>query len=297
MKQLHIYRLALTIFIFSALGPGMISAQTITVGTIDDEAADMMKRFLPLATYLGQELRAEGFTQGRVVVAQTTAEMATYLREHKVDLHIDSYVRALALNRVAGSRPFLRRWKKGVAEYHGVIFVRNDSIISKLEDLRGKTVAFDEPYSAVGYLLPKMLLMEKGLNLIPVNTLPGAHGVSYAFAGSDENTMQWVLNGKITAGAMDNQRYVNEARARVNELKILEKTPSVPRHVVGARGDLPPNLLSRIKEILMRMDRSEGGKKVLQDLEQTAKFDDLTEQNIALSQKLKKLIEAELKLQ
>lgn len=297
MKQLHIYTLALSIFIFSVLGPGMISAQTITVGTIDDEAAGMMKRFLPLATYLGQELRAEGFTQGRVVVAQTTAEMATYLRERKVDLHIDSYVRALALNRIAGSRPFLRRWKKGVAEYHGVIFVRNDSNIGRLEDLRRRMVAFDEPYSAVGYLLPKMLLINKGLNPVPVNTRLGPHGVSYTFAGSDENTMQWVLNGEITAGAMDHQRYVKEARARVNEIKILEKTPSVPRHVVGVRGDFPPNLLSRIKEILMRMDRSEGGRKVLQDFEQTVKFDDLTEQNLALAQKLKKLIEAELKLQ
>lgn len=297
MKQLHIYRLALTIFIFSALGAATASAQTITVGTIGSEPAGEIKKFLPLATYLGRELRAEGFTQGRVVVAQNVAEMANFLRARKVDLLIDSYVRALTLNRLAGSHLLLRRWKKGVAEYHGLIFVRNDSSIGKLEDLRGKTVAFDELDSAVGYLLPKMLLIEKGLNPVSSSTSLGAHGVGYTISGDDENTMQWVLNRKVTAGAMDHQNFGKEARARVNELKILEKTPSVPRHVVRVRGDLPPNILSRIKEILIRMDRSEEGRKVLQDFEQTVKFDDLTEQNIALSQKLKKLIEAELKLQ
>ena len=190
----------------------------------------------------------------------------------------------------------LRRWKKGVAEYHGLIFVRQGSNISKLEELRGKTVAFDEPLSAVGYLLPKMMLTEKGLKPVPARSLRGLNGVGYIFAERDENTMQWVLSGKVTAGAMDQQRYPEEARTRIGELRILEKTPAVPRHIVGARADISEERLNRIKEILIGMNLSEEGRKILHDFERTTRFDEFAEHEVALAPKLKTLLEAELKL-
>jgi phosphonate transport system substrate-binding protein len=284
------------LFVLVVFGYANLSAQTITIGSIHTEPASEMRKLLPLATYLSRELRAEGFTERRVVVAQDLTEMAALIRERKVDLVIDNYVMALALNRLAGSQLVLRRWKKGVAEYHGLIFTRKDSTIGTLEDLSGKTISFEYPFSAVGYLLPSMLLAEKGLKPVPASRPLGANGVGYVFANDDENTMQWVLSGKVAAGAMDNQRYLREARARISELKILEPTPSIPRHVVSAQADLKPSLLNKIKEILMRMERTEDGKKVLQEFEDTAKFDELTEHNVALGHKLKKVIEAELKV-
>ena len=63
--------------------------------------------------------------------------------------------------------------------------------------------------------------------------------------------MQWVLSGRVTAGAMDHQRYPREARRRIGELRILEETPTVPRHIVGTRADIPDQRLNRIKEILI----------------------------------------------
>jgi len=295
MKQLKGFKFSLPLFILAVLLHHPISADAITLGLIGNSPASDIKLFLPLAKYLSRELRAEGVTEGKVLVTRDVTELAGFLREGKVDLHIDSYVRALALNQLVGSRPLLRRWKKGVAEYHGFIFVRDDSNIRKLEDLRGKTVAFDEPFSAVGYLLPKMMLMEKGLTPAPASTLLGGNGVGYLFAERDENTLRWVLNGKVAAGAADYQRYTSEARGRIGELRILEKTASVPRHIVGARADIPDQRLSRIKEILIGMNLSDEGRKILDDFEHTTKFDELTEFNVALGPKLNKLLEAELK--
>jgi ABC-type phosphate/phosphonate transport system substrate-binding protein len=70
-------------------------------------------------------------------------------------------------------------------------------------------------------------------------------------------------------------------------LIILVETPSVPRHIVGARADIPAQRLSRIKEILIRMGLSEEGRKIHHDLESTTKFDELTEQNVTLLPKLR----------
>ena len=76
---------------------------------------------------------------------------------------------------------------------------------------------------------------------------------------------------------------------------VLAKTPPVPRHVVSARPGMPQDLLARVKQILMKMDQMEEGKKALQQFDRTAKFDELTEDNTALIQKLWKVIDAELK--
>jgi phosphonate transport system substrate-binding protein len=252
---------------------------------------------LPLATYLGNQLQKEGFSQGKVFVAKSMNEMISVLREGKVDLHFDSYARTLAVNRLTGSKPFLRRWKKGIAEYHGVLFTRSDSGINRIEDLRGKSIALEEELSTVGHLLPKFILMEKGLKLVATDSPTAPNAVGYMFAYWDENTMLWVLKGKVTAGAMDSQTYAELGQKHGDTLKILAKTPSVPRHIVSSRAGLPQDLLARVKQILTQMDQPEEGKKALQQFDRTAKFDELSEQNSALIQKIGKLIEAEIKLQ
>jgi hypothetical protein len=60
---------------------------------------------------------------------------------------------------------------------------------------------------------------------------------------------------------------------------------------------LPQDLMDRVKQILTQMDQPEEGKKALQQFDRIAKFDELSEQNSALIQKIGKLIEAEIKLQ
>jgi phosphonate transport system substrate-binding protein len=109
------------------LVPQVTWAGPITIGSIQTEPAHEVKRFLPLARYLAKQLQSEGIDQGRVVVAESIPQMATLLREGKADLFIDSPFPSVAISRLSGSKFLLRRWKKGLGEYHTVIFVRKDS--------------------------------------------------------------------------------------------------------------------------------------------------------------------------
>jgi phosphonate transport system substrate-binding protein len=106
-----------------------------------------------------------------------------------------------------------------------------------------------------------------------------------------------VVQGRVSAGAMDSQTYAKLSVKHGNNLTVIAKTPSVPRHVVSARPGLPQTLLARVTEILMRMDQSEEGKKALEYFERTAKFDELIQQNPAFVKKIEKLIETEMKFQ
>lgn len=271
----------------------------ITVGSIQLEAASEIRKFLPLATYLGKHLQSESISQGRVVVAKSIPHMATFLREGKVDIFIDSPFPSLAVSRLSGSKFLLRRWKKGLGEYHSVIFVKKDSDLNRLEDLKGRIVAFEEPFSSSGYFFPKMLMIEEGLILIPKTepkepVRPGE--VGYLFSLDDENTMAWVLRRKVNAGAMDNQSYTMEARRNPNSLKVIHKTFSFPRQIVSYRADLRPKLVDRIKEILINMDKSEEGRKVLQRFERTAKFDEIPDSSMAQLLKALKFVDLELGL-
>src|SRR5919198_5888883 len=116
-RSLTTYRSVFLFVILTVLGPSATSAKTFTVSVISEAPADDIRKTLPLATYLGKQLQKDGFEQGKVVLAQSATEIASLLGEGKVDLHFDSFARSLALSRLAGSKPFLRRWKKGVAEY------------------------------------------------------------------------------------------------------------------------------------------------------------------------------------
>ena len=106
--------------------------------------------------------------------------------------------------------------------------------------------------------------------------------------------MVWVLRGKVSAGAMDNQRYLEKAGKSVDDLKIIFETFSFPRHIVSYRGDLPPPMVERIKDVLMKMHQSEEGRKALEDFEKTTRFDELPDQAMAPFLKAGKFIDAEL---
>ncbi len=297
MHALRLLRMSLLLLALGLL-PHIAWAKAITIGSVtSSEPAAEVKKFLPLARYLASQLNSEGIEQGKVVVVETVRQMADLLREGKVDLYIDSAFPVMAASRLAGSKPLLRRWKRGIGEYHSVIFTRKESGIDRLEDLRGKMIGFEGPSSTSGYLLPKVILQERGLRPT-AKTAPSEpvtpREVGYVFTGDDENTMVWVLRGKISAGAMDNQTYLRRGGRDVESLKILYKSSSMPRHIVSHRADLDPALLARIKQLLIRMDQSEEGRKALQDFEKTTKFDELSEELMAPLLKLQPFVDAEI---
>src|SRR5439155_390508 len=51
----------------------------------------------------------------------------------------------------------------GKSSFTSRIFVRADSGLRKLEDLRSKTIAFVDPASSSGYIYPMVLLIQRGL--------------------------------------------------------------------------------------------------------------------------------------
>jgi phosphonate transport system substrate-binding protein len=168
-----------------------------------------------------------------------------------------------------------------------------------LGHLKGKIIAFEEPFGSAGYFFPKVVLLERGLRLVrkrqaidPVKP----DEVGYVFSHSDTSTVFAVLNGTVAAGATDDQKYFTLLKNH-DQFKILHESEPFPRQILSHRADLAPKLVARVKGILLHMDQTEEGRKVLLAFESTTKFEEIPARDFDLVVKLKKYFEAELKLQ
>jgi phosphonate transport system substrate-binding protein len=298
LRDLLAYTWTLCLAVLVSLVPQVTRAESLTIGSIGLEPAAEIKNFLPLARYLAQQLAPEGIAHGGVVVADSVRQMAVLLQDGKVDLYLDSPFPTLAVSRLSGSRLLLRRWKEGIDEYHSVIFARQDSGIHRLEDLQGQLIAFEKPFSTSGYFLPKLALLQAGLHVVPKREEDPVRPdeVGYVFSRHDENTMVWVLRGKVLAGAIDSHRLPIAARGSLDRVQVIYRTFAVPRHIVSYRADLPSPLLARIREILLQMDQVEEGKNVLHAFERTTRFDEIPEHTMTTLSNTLTLIEAEFGL-
>jgi ABC-type phosphate/phosphonate transport system substrate-binding protein len=279
--------------------PQLACAGSFKLGSISIFPVTETKKFLPLAIYLARQLQSDGIDEGKVVVAGSIPAMSSFMQTRQVDLYIDSFFPSLAVSRLSGSKLLLRRWKMGKSEYQSVIFTRKDSGIARLEDLKGKVIAFEEPFSSTGYFFPKIVLVEKGFRLAPKEDRDDrlkSDEVRYIFSHGDTNTIYMVLNGVVAAGATDDQKYLMLAN-NLGSLRIIHETVSFPRQIVSHREDLPAKLVTRIKEVLLNMHQTEEGRQALQDFESTTKFDEIPVRDIDLFAGLRTHVDAELKLQ
>ncbi|WP_421928182.1 phosphonate ABC transporter substrate-binding protein [Neoaquamicrobium sediminum] len=77
--------------------------------------------------------------------------------------------------------------------YYSVMYTRADSGIESIDDMKGKTLAFADPNSTSGYLVPKAELEMQEINLED-------YFASTGFGGGHEQAVVAVLNGQYDAG-------------------------------------------------------------------------------------------------
>jgi phosphonate transport system substrate-binding protein len=278
---------ALLISVLSCGGPRVHDAATesepielpsgvITVGSVSLNPTREHEIVGPFARYLAAQLTDVGIGAGRVVVTDSLSKMVTEINQGTVDIFIDSPFPVAFVLENTDARIVVRRWKRGFDSYRSVVFTRADSGVETLNDLTGKVIAFGEPFSTSGFLIPKAAMLSAGLQLDnyedPAAQVPSDR-VGYVFSNDTENTMFWVLKQKVAAGAVNENYYQSLAGNRVDELRILFMSEPVPRNLVCVRGGLEPRVEKALKRVLLEMNQSSEGLEVLWHFEETTKFD------------------------
>ena len=260
------------------------AGKTLVLGKISTSPHKHLKSLQSMADYLVSHMHDLGYSHGKVLLTPDKQGLARNLRQGKVDLITETAFSTMYLHEAAGAEPILRKWKKGIAEYHSVIFVRKDSGINNLDDLKGKTIAFEDSNSTSAYYLPAYELLMAGLQLEQLNSprdKARANFIGYVFSKQEINTSVWVHKGRTDAGALSNidwQKNDHMPESFHADLKIIHHSLPIPRALESLRNDLPNAVKARIKQLLLAMDKDPAAYQVLHDYQKTRKFDLLTGQ-------------------
>ncbi|MDY0212252.1 MAG: PhnD/SsuA/transferrin family substrate-binding protein [Desulfuromonadaceae bacterium] len=214
-------------------------------------AAELQRRFSPLLEYLEVHIGSHIDLK----IASSHAEAVEMCAEAQVDFAFvgpSLYAQAtrqdpriLPLGVILGAYPRLR----------GVIVVREDSLLTKIPDLKGTRFAFVAPEATVGFQVPLYVLDQSGVHLQDLS--------GYSFLGNHANVGYAVLAGRFDAGAV---KYEMFERLQSSGLRILAYTPEVVDQTFLATARVEPPLAQQVKNILQQMNTSPEGRKVLTQL-------------------------------
>lgn len=235
--------------------------------------------FRDFVVYLSRRFHSSTDASGKVIVAGSLAALAKLLEQGQIDFYLESAYPTYVVNQVHGAgRLLLRRWKSGMAEYRGLIATRKETGINRLDQLRGRIIAFEDPESTSGYFLPKFFLQRSGFKLsaAPAVTaqMPAAE-LGYVFAQSGDKVLELILTNQVAAGAISDDDLARLDDIKKANLTIIGQTDLLPRHLVSIRKGMTTDGAERLSRILQSMHENKEGEAILLKTDNTTKFDAL----------------------
>jgi phosphonate transport system substrate-binding protein len=188
----------------------------------------------------------------RVTVASDYAAVIEALRNRTADLAFVHPVGYVLASREAKATIVVRNLWHGKSSFTSRIYVRRESGIKTLEDLRGKTMAFIDPASSSGYTYPMVLLIQRGL---VKDRDPKTFFREVLFAGAHDAGMRALLNGHVDALAsfdMAREQYLKDPAERERIIYVAE-TPEIPEAGIAARAGLDPATFAKVREALLQI--------------------------------------------
>ena len=142
---------------------------------------------------------------------------------------------------------FVSAESDGATGYFSVMYTLASSDITSLEDMEGRTLAFADPNSTSGYLVPRAELTRAGIDI-------DSYFAETGFGGGHEQAVVAVLNGQYDAGVtwVSGVGEPSEGYTRGNlrsmidnglldmaDLRIIWQSSQIPNGPIVVRSDLP----------------------------------------------------------
>ena len=250
----------------------------LVLGRISDDPKAHYEQLKPLLDYVVPRMADVGITEGRILMARDMQQMTSYLRRGRVDWVTETSANAMRLQERAGAEPLLLTERNGVGTYRSLTFVRNDSGIETLDELRGHSIAFQNPSSTSAYVLPAVRLLERGLPLqilLSPMDRPDARSVGYVFARSELNIATWVHKRLADAGTLSNLDWNDPRRMPPPyraDFRIIDESKDVPRALEMVRGDLDARVRKRLHDVLVEAGTDPDAREALLRFFGTTRF-------------------------
>jgi len=255
----------------TASGGGGAASEPLRVGIIPFDKVDALQEgFKPFSDYLGKKSGRPGNT---VFVTPSYVGILQALQTDQIDcayLNPLSYVIAIQQFRDTAQHPIplAMPYFHGSLTYKGIVYVRADSGISALKDLKGKTFAFGDQSSTSGYLYPAGMLKAIGIDPekdIKAVNISGNKGVLAVYNRQADAGATYETG--IETAFTDNVTKQTD-KAKVAEFKIIATTDAIPNGMFVARGDLDKPTLDKLTKALADINTDPQGKAALKSIPQ-----------------------------
>lgn len=260
-------------------------ASVLVLGRVSDDPKSHYDQLKPLLDYVVPRMASVGIRSGRILMAKDLQQMASYLRRGRVDWVNETAGNAALLERRGVAQSFLVTEREGATRYHSVFFVRRDSPVRTLEDLVGRSVAFQNPYSTSAYYLPAAQLLDEGMTLellLSPMEKPSADAVGYLFARTELNITTWVHKRLVDAGVFSNLDWSNPRRmppSFMQDFRVVGRSAEVPRALMLTRKGMDPAVEARLREVLMEASTDPDAGEILRRFIDTSRFVPITDED------------------
>ncbi|MBA4420131.1 MAG: hypothetical protein C0391_03190 [Anaerolinea sp.] len=172
-------------------------------------------------------------------------------------------VRKLAVNELSPDKDLAGTMQP---YYRGQFITQNDSGITSIADLKGKTFCFVDPNSTSGYIVPNIVLKANGIDA-------EAGDITVMNAGSHPNVGIAVYKGDCDAGVTFIDIRIDAAADLVSTYPdIMEKvvvfydTDPIPNDGIQFVPNFDPALREQIVAAFLKLSEDEAGKALLKSL-------------------------------
>ena len=241
------------VFVFSIVG---CSAKTetkkeekvIKMGFVPLKNSERLVEDLkPISDYLTERLgvKVEAFTASNYI------GVVEGLGSGSVDFGIIPPFSSLLAQKQSNAKPILTsKGKTGKPGYTAELYVRKDSGIKSLQDVKGKKVAFVDPSSSSGYIYPGAMLVNAGLNL--------DKDISYQFSGGHDKSLQLLLNKDVDVIATFDgveDRYAKDFPQAKTDIQKLASSDMIPGVMVTTSGKMDKELQEKLEKALRDIEK------------------------------------------
>jgi phosphonate transport system substrate-binding protein len=259
VKRIIAMSLVLILVLSSLVACGQAGdPEKLVVGFVpSQEAENLQAKTEPLA----QLLTAELGMPVEVFVATNFNGLVEAMGAGKVDVGFLNPLGYVLASKKESAEVILKAVRRGADSYRAQFITRPDTGITKVEDLKGKKIAYVDPASTSGYLYPAAMMKNLGID-------PQAD-VQYIFAGGHDKAVLAVLRGDVDAAVSfeDAREIVSKDNPDIMD-KVIQFafTDSIPNDTVSVRPGLSDDLKQRITDAFMNIAKDEQGAAIIKDI-------------------------------
>ncbi len=156
--------------------------------------------------------------------------------------------------------------------FRGIILLRKDSNITKIEQLKGKSISYPAPTALAATMMPQYFLYQHGIDI--------KKDLKNFYVGSQESSIMNVYLKKTVAAATWPPPWVAFIKERpevAREVEVKWETTSLPNNGLVVKNTIQKEIVVEVADILFHLQNSQEGKQILQAIE-LSKFEPATQE-------------------